>query len=161
MLKIGVLGVGHLGTIHLKCIQLVERLELVGCYDIDEEKCKSTAAAYGIKAFESPEDLIEAVDIVDIVTPTVSHFELAETAIKSGRHLFIEKPLTHTIEEGRRLLELGQAHQIKIQVGHVERFNPAFLALSEHELAPMFIDCLLYTSPSPRDQRGSRMPSSA
>ena len=85
MLKIGVLGAGHLGTIHLKCIQLVEELELVGCYDIDEEKCKSIASKYGIKPFESAEALIEAVDIVDIVTPTVSHFELAEKAIKSGR----------------------------------------------------------------------------
>ncbi len=150
MLKIGVLGAGHLGTIHLKCIQMIEELELVGCYDIDEEKCSSTAATYGIKAFESVEALIEAVDIVDIVTPTVSHFELAEKAIKSGRHLFIEKPLTHTTEEGRRLLKLGEAHQVKIQVGHVERFNPAFLALSEHDLAPMFIEAHRLAAFNPR-----------
>jgi len=150
MLKIGVLGVGHLGHIHLKCIQLVDQLELVGCYDIDEEKCKSMAAAYDIQAFERAEALIEAVDIVDIVTPTVSHFELAEKAIKSGRHLFIEKPLTHTIEQGRRLLKLGETHQVKIQVGHVERFNPAFLALGEHDLAPMFIEAHRLAAFNPR-----------
>lgn len=150
MLKIGVLGAGHLGTIHLKCIQLVDELELVGCYDIDEEKCKSIAAAYDIRAFDSAEALIAAVDIVDIVTPTVSHYELGEKAIKSGCHLFVEKPLTHTIEEGRRLLKLGEDHQVKIQVGHVERFNPAFLALSDHDLAPMFIEAHRLAAFNPR-----------
>ena len=94
MLKIGVLGVGHLGSIHMKCIQMIDTLELVGCYDIDLEKGKKVAAAHGVKAFEDEASLIAAVDIVDVVTPTVSHFELAQKAIESGRHVFIEKPLS-------------------------------------------------------------------
>ena len=150
MIKIGVIGVGHLGSIHLKCIQMVEQLELVGCFDIDEEKNQATATAQQIKAFSSAEELIEAVDIVDIVTPTINHFELAREAISKGRHVFIEKPLTHTIEEGRRLLMLSQQMGVKVQVGHVERFNPAFLALSDHKLSPMFIEAHRLAAFNPR-----------
>jgi len=150
MLKIGVLGVGHLGSIHMKCIQMIDTLELVGCYDIDLEKGKKVAAAHGVKAFEDEASLIAAVDIVDVVTPTVSHFELAQKAIESGRHVFIEKPLSHTIEEGRQLVEMGDAQSVKIQVGHVERFNPAFLALSNHQLSPMFIEAHRLSAFNPR-----------
>lgn len=139
-MKIGLIGTGHLGKIHLKCIQLVEEFELVGCYDIDQERCKTIAAEKGITAFTSAEALMEAVDIVDIVTPTISHFILAKAALEMGKHVFIEKPLTHTVPEAKMLMDLAKAKALKVQVGHVERFNPAFLSLSGKNLSPMFIE---------------------
>ncbi len=140
-LKIGVFGTGHLGKIHLKCIQLAaEKLELVGFYDADPAVRKSIAESFNIKAFESEDALMDAVHIVDIVTPTLSHFRLAKKAILKSKHLFIEKPLTHTVEEGRELHELVNKMGVHVQVGHVERFNPALLAIENMEVNPMFIE---------------------
>ena len=140
-LKIGVFGTGHLGKVHLKCIQLAEeKLELVGFYDADPAVRKSIAESFNIKAFESEDALMDAVHIVDIVTPTLSHFRLAKKAILKSKHLFIEKPLTHTVEEGRELHELVNKMGVHVQVGHVERFNPALLAIENMEVNPMFIE---------------------
>ena len=140
-LKIGVFGVGHLGKIHLKCIQLAaEKLELVGFYDPDTNNAKEIEKAFKIKRFDSEEALIQAVEIVDIVTPTPTHYKLAKKAIESGKHLFIEKPLAHTVEQGRELLRLVEKYGVKVQVGHVERFNPALLALENIKINPMFIE---------------------
>ncbi len=141
MLKIGVLGVGHLGKIHLKCIGLAENtFDLVGFFDADQNNAKQVSEQFGLKSFPDAVSLIEAVDIVDIVTPTSVHFELAAEAIKRGKHVFIEKPLTHTLEEARELIRLSEKHQVKVQVGHVERFNPALLALDDMTIAPMFVE---------------------
>lgn len=151
MLKIGVLGVGHLGKIHLKCIQLAsETFELVGFYDPDDKNAQQAIELYRIQRFERIEDLLQAVDIVDIVTPTTTHFELAALAIQAGKHIFIEKPLTRTIEEAETLLRLNEKHQVKVQVGHVERFNPALLALEDMKLAPMFIEAHRLAAFNPR-----------
>ncbi len=141
MIKIGVLGTGHLGKIHLKCIQLADaHYELVGFYDPDDSAARTAAEQSGARRFDDAETLIAAVDVVDIVTPTVTHFELAARAIRAGKHVFIEKPFTNTLDEARQLMELGRQHDVKIQVGHVERFNPALLALEDIELNPMFIE---------------------
>lgn len=141
MLKIGVLGIGHLGKIHLKCIQLAnETFELTGFYDPDDEAAQQAQAQYGVERWANVDELIEAVDIVDIVTPTVTHFEMARKVMQAGKHLFVEKPLTNTLEEARQLLELSQEKGVKVQVGHVERFNPALLALGDTPLNPMFIE---------------------
>lgn len=141
MLKIGVLGTGHLGRIHLKCIQLAqETYELVGFYDPDDAAAQQVQKQYGLKRWEDMDALIDAVDVVDIVTPTVTHFELAKKVMQAGKHLFIEKPLTNTLDEARQLLELSRAKDVKVQVGHVERFNPALLALGDTPLNPMFIE---------------------
>ena len=141
MLRIGVLGAGHLGKIHLKCIQMAsDKLELLGFYDADPKNAAKVSQDLGIPAFESVDSLIAAVDIVDIVTPTTTHFELAQKAVKKGKHLFIEKPITHTVEEAEKLLELTEKHGVKVQVGHVERFNPALLALDAKQLKPKFIE---------------------
>ena len=140
MLKIGVLGVGHLGKIHVKCIQQSNRFDLVGFFDPNEENATQMIESQGIRRFEKIEELFQAVDIVDIVTPTVTHFDLALKAIQHGKHVFIEKPLTHTIEEADVLRKACQEHGVKVQVGHVERFNPALLALEETVLDPMFIE---------------------
>ena len=140
MLKIGVLGVGHLGKIHVKCIQQTACYELVGFFDTDDESANKVVETFDIQRFTTLEALLDAVDVVDIVTPTVTHFELAMQAIQHGKHVFIEKPLTHTLQEAEALIQASQAKNIKVQVGHVERFNPAILALDEMQLAPMFIE---------------------
>jgi len=140
MLKIGLLGAGHLGKIHLKCIKLVDEFELIGFYDPDPEKVKDVISEHGIKSFDSITELINACDVVDIVTPTVSHFECASEAIKKSKHVFIEKPIATTPEQALQLIELVSEADVKVQVGHVERFNPAFTAICEQINKPKFIE---------------------
>lgn len=140
MLKVGILGVGHLGEIHLKLLQQSTKYFLVGFYDIDLNRAKKIASSYNCKAFESMESLIDAVDVVDIVTPTHAHFNCAQKAIKKGKHVFIEKPITKTLTETLNLIALTKKYQVKVQVGHIERFNPAFLASQDFIKNPMFIE---------------------
>ncbi|MER3319048.1 MAG: Gfo/Idh/MocA family oxidoreductase [Allomuricauda sp.] len=140
MLKVGVLGAGHLGKIHLRLLNQSEKYELVGFYDPDEINAKKVAAEFGYSYYENINNLIDAVDVVDIVTPTLSHFDCAKKAIEKGRHIFIEKPITNTLEEAEELLQLSEKYGVKGQVGHVERFNPAFLAVKDKIENPMFIE---------------------
>lgn len=141
MLTIGVLGTGHLGKIHIKCIQQAhEHYTLAGFYDPDEATAAEVAQAFGIRAFPTLEALLEAVDVVDIVSPTVTHFELASKSLSAGKHVFIEKPLTHTLAQAKELMALTHRMNVKVQVGHVERFNPALLALDDLAISPMFIE---------------------
>ncbi len=140
MLKIGVLGVGHLGKIHLKCIKQIDDLSLVGFFDTDEETLSSVEKEYGIKGYSSIDELIDKVDVVDIVTPTVSHYDCARKALEKEKHVFIEKPVVATPEEARLLIELARDKNVKVQVGHVERFNPAFLSVKDEIDNPLFIE---------------------
>ncbi len=141
MLKIGLLGVGHLGKIHAKCIQLADQIyELVGFYEVDDQAAQKAIETYNIRRFTDLDELIDAVDVVDIVTPTVTHFDLASRVIKKSKHVFIEKPITRTPGEAEELLRLSSEYGVKVQVGHVERFNPALLALEDMTLDPMFIE---------------------
>ncbi|MCB0478085.1 MAG: Gfo/Idh/MocA family oxidoreductase [Crocinitomicaceae bacterium] len=141
MIKIGVFGAGHLGKIHIKLIQeLKDTFELVGFYDPSDENAKLAIEQYGVERYSNLEDLMEKVDAVDIVTPTLSHFDVASKAIKSSKHVFIEKPVTETLDEAKILLNLCEEADVKVQVGHVERFNPAFLKASETIQNPMFIE---------------------
>lgn len=138
--KIGVLGAGHLGKIHIKCILASDFFDLVGFYDPDTETAESVEKAFNIHRFDSDEALIASADIVDIVTPTISHYDCASKAIRHGRHVFIEKPLTTTLYEAKKLIDLADEAGVKVQVGHVERFNPAFLAARPYLKNPMFIE---------------------
>lgn len=140
MLKAGVLGAGHLGKIHLKLLNQSNKYELVGFYDPIKENAEKVAAEFGYKSFNTIQELIDAVDVVDIVTPTLSHFDCAKEAIEKGKHIFIEKPITKTVEEAEMLIELAEKHNVKGQVGHVERFNPAFTAVKDSIQNPMFIE---------------------
>ena len=140
MLKVGVFGTGHLGKFHLNNWKEIDGVELVGFYDPDDETAKAVSEQYGLKRFEDEESLLDAADAVDIVTPTQYHFSLCERAIKKGRHVFVEKPMANTIEEAMELVKLVQESKVKFQVGHVERFNPAFLAIRNEKLNPMFIE---------------------
>ena len=139
-LKVGVLGAGHLGKIHLKLLNQSERYELIGFYDPNKEQAQKVVAEFGYTYFDSIERLIEAVEVVDIVTPTLSHYECALKAIAAKRHIFIEKPITSTVAEAEEIYRLLEANQLKGQVGHVERFNPAFQAAKPSIANPMFIE---------------------
>lgn len=140
MLKIGVLGAGHLGRIHLKLLKEIKEFQLIGFYDPDDTNARKAQDELGVKRFSDMDTLLNESEAIDIVTPTLSHFECAEKAVRKGKHIFIEKPLTHTLEEGKKLLELVKESGIKGMVGHVERFNPAFLAVQLEELNPMFLE---------------------
>lgn len=140
MLKVGVLGAGHLGKIHLKLLQQSEKYELVGFFDPDIANGQRVAQAFNYNYFESLDDLIEAVDVVDIVTPTLSHYNCAIKAITKGKHIFIEKPITTTVEEAEHIRLLVSENNLRGQVGHVERFNPAFIAVQSEIKKPMFIE---------------------
>lgn len=149
-LKIGLFGAGHLGKIHLKCILATEEWDLTGFYEPDDQNAASAATQYSARRFETEDELLGAVDAVDIVTPTPSHFALAARAIRMGKHVFIEKPVTQTLQQARELLRLAALHGVKVQVGHVERFNPAFQALGGMPLQPMFIECHRLAAFQPR-----------
>lgn len=140
MLKAGVLGAGHLGKIHLRLLKQSNKYELVGFYDADTVNGKKVEAEFGYKFFDSIDELINAVDVVDIVTPTLSHHDCALKAIAKGKHIFIEKPITNTVEEAEEIRALLAANHVKGQVGHVERFNPAFIAVKHDIHSPMFIE---------------------
>lgn len=140
MLKVGVFGVGHLGKYHLGNWQQISGVELVGFYDPSDKAAQEVSEKYQLARFVEPDHLMDAVDAVDIVAPTNFHFDLCKKAIRKGKHVFVEKPLANSMDEARELLKLIRESNIKMQVGHVERFNPAFLALEHLALNPMFIE---------------------
>ncbi len=140
MLKIGVLGAGHLGKIHLRLLQESDKFELVGFYDENQENGERVAKEFGYTQFRTIASLLTAVDVIDIVTPTLSHYKCAKVAIKSGKHIFIEKPISNSVEEAEEIIALAKTYNVKGQVGHVERFNPAFIAIKETIANPMFIE---------------------
>jgi len=140
MLKVGVFGVGHLGKFHLNNWKEIPGCELVGFYDPDEKNAEEVIAKYGLKRFNDPGELLSEIDAADIVAPTDHHFSLCEAAIRRGKHVFVEKPLAQTMDEAHALVKLVRESNVKLQVGHVERFNPAFLAVKDLKLNPMFIE---------------------
>lgn len=131
-LKIGVWGGGHLGKIHIRILKELEGFELVGFYDLSPEVRKNVSEQLGVCAFDSSDELLEAVDCADIVTPTLFHFEYAAAALRKFKHVFVEKPFTENAREAKILLELAHEAKVLVQVGHVERFNPAFQAAFPH-----------------------------
>ena len=140
MLKAGVLGCGHLGKIHIKLMNQSESFDLLGVYDNDISISEKAATEFGCKSYASFEEMIEEVDVIDIVTPTPSHYSYALKAVENGVHVFIEKPVCSNTEESFNLIEKSKLNKVKIQVGHVERFNPAFTAVENNISQPMFIE---------------------
>lgn len=141
MLKIGVLGAGHLGKIHINQIrELADLYQAVGFFDPDPERSALVEAETGVRSFANMDSLFDEVDVVDIVTPTIHHFSAAQKALRMSKHIFIEKPLTQTLQEAKDLVRLAQEADMKVQVGHVERFNPAFKSALPYFNQPMFIE---------------------
>ncbi len=139
-LRVGVAGAGHLGNLHTKMYAQIPSAELIGVYDIDQGRAKSVADTHNSKAFSDLASLLGDIDALSIATTTKSHYDVARAALNAGKHVLIEKPITEKIEEARSLLELAESKGLKIQVGHIERFNPAILALEEYHLNPLFIE---------------------
>lgn len=140
MLKIGVLGAGHLGKIHLRLLNESPNFNLVGYFDPQEENLYEQIPQFTAQRYADVDELIDHVDAIDIVTPTTSHYDCAVKALKKFKHIFIEKPVTNTINEAKSLIALSKEANVKVQVGHVERFNPAFLAIEKSIHNPMFIE---------------------
>lgn len=140
MLKVGVFGVGHLGKFHLNNWKEIEGVKLVGFFDPNNDNANQVVEQYGLKRYMDEDKLMDACDIIDVITPTDHHFSICMQAIRKGKHVFVEKPLAHTIQEGRDIVNMVREANVKLQVGHVERFNPAFLALKDMTLNPMFIE---------------------
>jgi len=140
MVKVGVFGTGHLGKFHLNNWKEIKEAKLVGFYDPDDAIATDVVEKYHLERYTDVDRLIEDCDIADIIAPTNFHFELCEKAIRQGKHVFVEKPLANTMHEARELVKLVKESKTKLQVGHVERFNPAFLAVSTMQLYPMFIE---------------------
>ena len=141
MLKIGVFGVGHLGKFHLNNWKEISGVELVGFYDPNDDIAKEVEEKYGFKRYLNALDLVQDIDAADIVAPTNHHFALCELAIKKGKHVFVEKPLANTIDEGRQILKMTKEANVKVQVGHVERFNPAYQAIKNMQLKDRRASC--------------------
>jgi len=140
MLKVGIFGVGHLGKFHVSNWQSIEGVEIVGFYDPNDENAQEAVEKYGLKRYSDMHLLIDAVDAIDIITPTQFHFPVCEAALRKSKHVFVEKPLANDMHEARQLVKLAHEAKVKFQVGHVERFNPAFQALQGKTLNPMFIE---------------------
>lgn len=139
-LRIGVLGAGHLGRIHIQQLLGIPEFELVGFFDPHEEKRQAIRSEFQATPYDNANELIAACDVVDVVTPTIAHHAAALQALSCGKHVFIEKPIAQSMAEGRELLALAGARRLKVQVGHVERFNPAFIAALGALKDPMFIE---------------------
>ncbi len=151
MLKVGIVGLGYLGEIHVKCLtELNTDYEIVGGFDIDASRAAFIGDLYQIPIFSSLESLIESADLIDVVSSTRSHFSVASEVIKAGKHVFIEKPITATYKEAEELVDLCKINQVKLQVGHVERFNPAFLAIRNKPLNPLFLEAHRLANYNPR-----------
>jgi len=150
MLKIGIIGVGHLGKFHLNNWLEIEDVTVVGFCDTDETNAKAVIDKYKIERFNTFEELLDNCNAVDIVAPTTQHYELCALALRKGKHVFVEKPLTNTMDEAKSLLKLAVESNLKFQVGHIERFNPAFIALKNYTLDPMFIEVHRLSQFNPR-----------
>ncbi|GAA4455354.1 Gfo/Idh/MocA family oxidoreductase [Rurimicrobium arvi] len=150
MLNIGIFGAGHLGKIHIQQWKEIPQVHIVGFFDPDDTNAAAVAAQYQIRRFESPDALLAVCEAADIVTPTIFHHEIARKALLAGKHLFVEKPFTSTLEEAQELIKLAKEANVKCQVGHVERFNPALLALEHTALQPMFIESHRLATFNPR-----------
>jgi len=139
-INIGVIGVGHLGEHHVKHLKSIDSFKLIGIHDINEKRAKSIGTKYGIPLYNNINELIEACDSISLVTPTETHFDIAYHCIKAKKHIFIEKPIAKSVNDAEKLLKLGNDKNVIIQVGHIERFNPALIPLKNYTLKPKYIE---------------------
>ncbi len=150
MLKIGIFGAGHLGKIHIQLWTTIPGVEIIGFYDPSDEQSQAAERQFQIKRYTDPNQLILDAQVIDIVTPTLNHFDIAKACLMNGKHVFIEKPITHTLQEARALIKLVEEANVKCQIGHVERYNPAFVSVQSYALNPMFIEAHRLSEFQPR-----------
>ena len=153
--RIGVIGVGHLGQHHVKHYKTLDNVELIGVFDIDRERSSEISKKFDVKVFDNLNSILEKVDALSIVTNTEHHYKIAGKCLKSKKHVFIEKPITAMIEEADKLLSMAEQNRVLIQVGHIERLNPALLALNKYEIKPKFIEIQRL---APYTSRGTDVP---
>jgi len=153
--RIGVIGVGHLGQHHVKHYKTLDNVELIGVFDIDRERSSEISKKFDVKVFDNLNSILEKVDALSIVTNTEHHYKIAGKCLKSKKHVFIEKPITAMIEEADKLLSMAEQNKVLIQVGHIERLNPALLALNKYEIKPKFIEIQRL---APYTSRGTDVP---
>jgi len=153
--RIGVIGVGHLGQHHVKHYKTLDNVELIGVFDIDRERSSEISKKFKVKVFDDLNSILEEVDALSIVTNTEHHYEIAEKCLRTKKHVFIEKPITAVIEEANKLLSMAEQNRVLIQVGHIERLNPALLALNKYEIKPKFIEIQRL---APYTSRGTDVP---
>ncbi|MEA2103839.1 MAG: Gfo/Idh/MocA family oxidoreductase [Candidatus Cloacimonadota bacterium] len=154
-MKVGVLGVGHLGQHHARNYMEMDSTKLIGIFDTDEVRAKEIAKRIDCKVFNSAQELISQTDAINIATPTTTHYQYAKQCLKSGKHVLIEKPICSELNQAKELVEMAEKRNLKIQVGHIERFNPAVLSLSNVLLNPLFIEA---NRIAPFTPRGSDVP---
>jgi predicted dehydrogenase len=139
--RIGIAGCGHLGKLHTKMhTMLADISELIGVYDINADAAKAASEQFNCKAFEKLEEMLPLVDGVIVAVATQGHYDVAKKCLEAGKHVFIEKPITATVEQGRELVALAKEKGLLIQVGQIERYNPAFAQLKDLEMSPKFIE---------------------
>ncbi len=138
-LKIGVIGTGHLGKLHTKMFSEISNCELAGIYDANIEQAKSVGNEFGVPVFENIEELLNSVNAVSVAATTRAHYELVKQSLQKNRHVFVEKPITATILEAEEIVKLSNDKNLYLQVGHIERFNPALISLEKYIIQPMFI----------------------
>ena len=137
--RIGVIGVGHLGQHHVKHYKTLDNVELIGVFDINRERSSEISRKFDVKVFDDLNSILEEVDALSIVTNTEHHFKIAEKCLRSKKHVFIEKPITAVVEEADKLVSMAEQNRVLIQIGHIERLNPALLAIDEYKIKPYFV----------------------
>ncbi len=138
-LKIGVIGTGHLGKLHIKMLKQIDGCNLIGIYDSNKNAAKDAGEEYGVKVFDNLNELLEQINAVSISATTSAHYELAKKCLEKNIHVFVEKPITVTIPEAVEIVEIAKRNSLNLQVGHIERFNPALISLEKYILDPKFI----------------------
>lgn len=154
-IKTAIIGVGHLGSLHVDQLLQIPEAELVGVYDIDPERLAQIHTKYAVVAFKTLDQALTTAEAVTIVAPTKNHFDIAAQALQAGCHVFIEKPITPTLEAADQLLRLAESEGRLIQVGHIERLNPACRVLDQYDVQPRFIEGHRL---SPFSSRGTDVP---
>lgn len=149
-IKTGIIGCGHLGKLHLKMHKMLDNSEVIGIYDTNLETAKTIAAEYQTRAFADLDELIDLCDALVIVTSTPAHHAVAKKCLLKNKHIFIEKPITVTVAEAKELVDLAKERDLKLQVGHIERYNPAFVAIKDIPLQPKFIEVHRLSNFNPR-----------
>jgi predicted dehydrogenase len=139
-LHIGVVGVGHLGSLHAKMLAEIQGVKLAGVFDVNAERAQQIATEFGSIAYINFDGFLNAVDAITIATTTSTHFDVAKKALLAGKHVFIEKPITETTDEADELIRIAKEKDLLIQVGHIERFNAAVLAVEKYNINPMFVE---------------------